>query len=181
MGELYGLGWSEVDLEQGMITLCRSYEQLYTKSKKVRRVRVNRDLLAILTAWKDTCPHGGLVFPVANGGMRPRERPPLEWETHLSGAGCRPIRFHDLRHTAASLMVMSGISLRTVQKMLGHSTVQVTERYAHLAPDFMATEADRLSLNLGHRETPASKEPGRLFEASRRRPPASKRSRNAAA
>jgi integrase len=160
MGELYGLQWSDADLEQGVITLRRSYQQNYTKSKKVRRVRTNRELALILKEWRLVCPMGELVFPVSSGEMRPRERPPLEWEAHLAGAGCRAIRFHDLRHTAASLMVMAGVSLRTVQQMLGHSTVQVTERYAHLAPDFMATEADRLSLSLGQQSLSVSTEGG---------------------
>jgi integrase len=149
MGELYGLRWSDVDLDGGLITIRRSYDRAFTKSKKVRRVRINRQLSIILRDWRTRCPAGELVFARAKGGMRARERPPVGFEKHLTAARCRPVHFHGLRHTAASLMVMSGISLRAVQVTLGHSTIQVTERYAHLAPDFMEREADRLSLDVG--------------------------------
>jgi integrase len=77
-----------------------------------------------------------------------REKPPVEFTTHLTDSRCHSITFHDLRHTAASLMVMSGASLRFVQQQLGHSTILVTEKYAHLSPDFVASEADRVSLNV---------------------------------
>jgi len=148
MGELYGLQWADVDLDQGLITFRHSYGQPFTKSKKIRHVRINQQLGPVLEKWKRICPTGELVFPKPDGTMRARERPPIGFDDHLAGAGCHEITFHDLRHTAASLMIMSGVSLRTVQQMLGHSTIVVTERYAHLAPDFMAKEADRLSLDI---------------------------------
>jgi len=52
----------------------------------------------------------------------------------------RKIRFHDLRHTFASNFIMSGGNILTLQKLLGHSTMNLTMRYAHLAPDFMENE-----------------------------------------
>jgi integrase len=151
MGELYGLMWSDIDLDRGLITYRRSYEQQFTKSKKVRRVRINKQLSIVLKSWRNVCPKGelDLVFPKPDGLARARERPPIHFEDHLAGARCHAITFHDLRHTAASLMVMAGISLRSVQQMLGHSTILVTERYAHLAPDFMEREADKLALDTG--------------------------------
>ena len=137
MGELWGLRWADVDLERGLLTVKRSYDRAYTKSKKIRHVRINKQLSLVLKSWRDRCPKGELelVFPKADGSARARERPPADFTKVLAAARCHKIRFHDLRHTAASLMVMSGISLRAVQGMLGHSTITVTERYAHLAPD----------------------------------------------
>ena len=149
MGELYGLRWPEVDLDGGRATIRRSYDRDYTKSKKIRRVPINRQLAIVLREWKRRCPSELLVFPKADGTRRARERPPIDFADHLTGARCHAITFHDLRHTAASHMVMSGMHLRTVQKILGHSTILVTERYAHLAPDFMSTDIDRLSLDIG--------------------------------
>jgi integrase len=158
MGELYGLRWADVDLDNGVITVQRSYDQPYTKSKKIRRVRLNRQLALLLKDWRRICPpaperSGGrvesaLVFPKIDGTMRARERPPIDFADHLAGARCHAITFHDLRHTAASLMVMAGASLRFVQQQLGHSTIVVTEKYAHLAPEFVASEADRVSLDV---------------------------------
>ena len=103
-----------------------------------------------LKDWRRVCPPGDdeLVFPQADGKARARERSPIGFEDLLTAARCHTITFHALRHTAASLMVMSGISLRAVQATLGHSTIAVTERYAHLSPSFQETEAGRLSLDL---------------------------------
>jgi integrase len=148
MGELYGLTWPDVSLDGGRLTIRRSYDRDYTKSKKIRRVPINRQLSIILREWAKRCPSKELVFPKPDGTLRPRERPPAAFAEHLTGARCHLITFHDLRHTAASHMVMAGMHLRTVQKILGHSTIQVTERYAHLAPDFMSTDIDRLSLDI---------------------------------
>ena len=149
MGELYGLRWSDVNIDGGRITLRRSYDREYTKSKRIRRVPINRQLSIILREWRGRCPLDELVFPRDDGTMRIRERPPAGFNEHLAGARCHAITFHDLRHTAASHMVMAGMHLRTVQNILGHSTIQVTERYAHLATDFMSTDVDRLSLDIG--------------------------------
>ncbi|HTP26960.1 MAG TPA: tyrosine-type recombinase/integrase, partial [Anaeromyxobacteraceae bacterium] len=58
----------------------------------------------------------------------------------------RPIRFQDLRHTTASLLIMSGANLPAVQRILRHSDPKVTtEIYAHLAPEYLRAEVDRLS------------------------------------
>jgi integrase len=78
---------------------------------------------------------GDLVFCQADGS------PLTLW--HLHGAlirasrkaGLRAIRFHDLRHSYASILVKAGCPLRQVQLWLGHSTIQMTMRYSHLAPD----------------------------------------------
>jgi integrase len=150
MGELYGLKWGDVDLDRGVMTVRRSYGQAFTKSKKIRRVRINRQLTIILKAWRNVCPPGNddLVFPKEDGTPRVRERPPIGFQELLRAARCHAITFHALRHTAASLMVMSGISLRAVQATLGHSTIAVTERYAHLSPSFQEAEADKLSLQV---------------------------------
>lgn len=104
----------------------------------------------MLKAWKDRCPASpdGLAFPTADGSMHAREKPPAGFAELLEASRCPAIGFHGLRHTCASLMVMSGASLRAVQKLLGHSSITTTEKYSHLAPDYMEREADRLSLDL---------------------------------
>lgn len=69
----------------------------------------------------------------------------------MSGRSCRhAIRFHDLRHTYASVFLMLGAHLVSVQKLLGHSDSKITEgRHGHLLPDFMSAEMTRPQFGLG--------------------------------
>jgi integrase len=63
------------------------------------------------------------------------------WKAVLKAAGIsRPFRFHDLRHSCASQLVMSGASLMAVKEILGHESLKTTMRYAHLSPDYVAQE-----------------------------------------
>ncbi len=83
--------------------------------------------------------------PPGEPRMRSREDGAWGFKDALAGAGCHEVRFHDLRHTYASNYMMQGGSILALQRLLGHSSVRVTEKYAHFAPDYMAAEASRLS------------------------------------
>ena len=72
------------------------------------------------------------VFCNING--RPFCNVRRSFETALKKAGITDFRFHDLRHTFASWLVMSGVDLKTVQELLGHKTIEMTMRYSHLSP-----------------------------------------------
>ena len=68
-----------------------------------------------------------------------------QWfERALSNARVVNFRWHDLRHTFASRLVMAGVDIRTVQELMGHKTIQVTLRYAHLAPEHQLEAVQRL-------------------------------------
>ena len=69
-------------------------------------------------------------------------------------AGVRPIRFHDLRHSYASTLVMAGVPIYTVQRLMRHKSITMTERYAHLAPDYLREAADKTCVQTV-RETPS--------------------------
>src|SRR5208337_230704 len=68
-----------------------------------------------------------------------------QWFEHaLADARIPNFRWHDLRHTFASRLVMAGVDIRTVQELMGHKTIQVTLRYAHLAPQHQLEAVQRL-------------------------------------
>jgi len=148
LGELYCLRWDDIDLDRRQIAVRRSFKGP-TKSGKPRHVPIQPQLRRILSTWKRQCPETeeGLVFPNRKGKRRSRYHD-YGFAKHLTAAKCRRIRFHDLRHTCAALYVMSGVPIRTVQKILGHASVTTTERYAHLAPGHLLAEVAGVKLDL---------------------------------
>jgi integrase len=75
--------------------------------------------------------------------------------------GMRPIRFHDLRHTCASTLVMAGVPLYTVQRIMRHKSIAMTERYAHLTPDYMA---DAMEAIVRQSVRPEGREEAKILE-----------------
>lgn len=136
-GEILGLEWERVDLPSARIVLYR------TKNGKPRGVPINRAVYDVLIALEpDPARRQGLLF---------RKRDDRAWgqirrafETALTKAGIKGFRFHDLRHTAASHLVMRGASLKDVQEILGHSDLKMTQRYAHLSPAHLRAAVERL-------------------------------------
>jgi len=134
-GEIFSLTWKDVDLNHELLTL------LDTKPSKNRTVSMTADVKASLMA-KDQGGKQDLVFPDhKNDGIRiqiSKSFPRAVTEVGLNeGIEDRRQRvtFHTLRHTFASWLVMEGISLYEVKELLGHASLAMTERYAHLAPD----------------------------------------------
>ena len=125
-----------------------------TKSGEPRIVQLfGLGLLAVrkqLAYLKDNCSpnYRHLLFPGERGGMR-NKRVPKKWKTWLRHAGVsRHVRWHDLRHTCAASLVSGWYGgrpwvLEEVKELLGHSTIAVTERYAHFAKDILTRAADR--------------------------------------
>jgi len=80
---------------------------------------------------------------------RAPRRCPLHGDLLWPKAEVRPIRFHDLRHTTASLLMMAGVNPAAVQRILRHSDPRITtEVYGHLAPGYLRAEVDRLVLGI---------------------------------
>jgi integrase len=116
-------------------------------------------LLPILRAWRLKCP-GRLAFPNEAGNMHHPSASIFQEVLHrvLDVAGFQRnehggkvrwyIRFHDLRHTFASHWVMNGGDLFKLQKILGHKTVQMTMRYAHLQPSAFKDDWGRMGEKL---------------------------------
>ena len=71
------------------------------------------------------------------------------WNTARTKAGLSDVRVHDLRHSFASLLINSGRSLYEVQKLLGHTQIKTTQRYAHLAPETLLAASNAATLAVG--------------------------------
>ncbi len=146
-GEACGLRWSDVDFDRRLITVRRSYESR-TKSGKDRLVPVSAELVPILKQHKLADPwKGELVFPDDTGEiMSPDARLRSVLWSACDRCKIRRIRVHDLRHVFASYFVMGGGDIFTLQRILGHSTPQITsDTYAHLSPAHLAGAADKVS------------------------------------
>lgn len=131
-GELFNLRWADVDLVQKVLTV----EGAGAKSGQTRHIPLNREALATLKAWKKQGRKTGYVFP-GKGGQR-LDNVNSAWAALLKDAGIEAFRWHDLRHTFASRLAMAGVPLNTIRELMGHSDIQMTLRYAHLAPDVKA-------------------------------------------
>ena len=148
-GEVFGVRWQDVGLEANRLTVAKSY-RLAPKNGKARHLPLPSTLAALLRTWRGLCPTSAddLVCPVLYAG---RWGMSSNRATHglaplLRAAGCKPLTrgWHALRHTFASQFIMAGGSLVTLQKLLGHATIEMTLIYSHLAPDFIAGEVERL-------------------------------------
>jgi integrase len=147
-GELLGMRWSDLDLETRRLTVARSYRST-PKSGKARHLRLPQALVPILRSWREHCPQSpdGSVLPLGHGISKVGGRDAMLGLPQLMAQlGLRPALhpWHLLRHTFASHYVMAGGNILALQKILGHSTVQMTMIYAHLAPDFLGDEMDRV-------------------------------------
>jgi integrase len=153
-GEAFGARWSDIDFDAGRVDINRSYE-LRPKSGKARHIPLHHELAIVLRRWRERCPRtsAGLLFPVeVSAGVyrMGNSQDILGLATIMEAASCHvPDKpWHSLRHTFASHAVMRGVSLYTVQRLLGHATSAMTERYSHLAPQHLAAELARLDFDV---------------------------------
>lgn len=135
--EQYACEWSWVDLDRKMLTVPRS------KHGEMRRVYLNDSAIAAFrTLWQFSTGEGKVFAHLYNSDQTVGAR---GWfEIALMEAKVTNFRWHDLRHTFASRLVMAGVDIRTVQELMGHKTIQVTLRYAHLAPEHQLEAVQRL-------------------------------------
>ena len=145
-GEALSLTWDRVDRSRGVVLLTE------TKSGRPREVQLSANADAALARrWAPNA--AGLVF-----GSRNWNSFRQAWVAAVKAAGIAKFRFHDLRHTTASWLAQQGRSLREVKELLGHSDIQITMRYAHLAPDHLRAAVASLDgiLSPAGREAPAA-------------------------
>jgi integrase len=126
-GEILKLKWHDIDYQRGIIYL------LDTKNGAKREVFMN-DLVKNALIGVRKHPESPYVFCDKNG--RPYHDIRKSFYTALEKSGIISFRFHDLRHTFASQLVMSGVDINTVRELLGHKDIRMTLRYSHLSQDY---------------------------------------------
>ncbi|OQY99969.1 MAG: hypothetical protein B6D35_08025 [Candidatus Brocadia sp. UTAMX2] len=126
--EIFGLKWDNVDLKSGFILL----NQDQTKNSERKEIHISSTLMETLNTLpkREDVPY---VFYNPLTGKR-YDNVKRSFNTALKRAGINDFRFHDLRHTFASHLVMAGIDITTVKELLGHKDLKMTLRYSHLAP-----------------------------------------------
>ncbi len=141
--EILSLKWDNVDLDKKLITL----EHTNTKSKKTRRIPINSILRTILLEQKLKVGSSDYVFLSTKGSPYKRHDSLKQSFTGAcKRANIQGLRFHDLRHTAATRMIESGASIVAVSRILGHADLKTTMRYAH--PDDSLKDAVELLTSL---------------------------------
>ncbi len=151
-GEQFGLKWSDIDWFNSQIYVTRTFNhgRFYepkTKSSK-RKIDLAPQLLAQLKKWKLACPNSelDLVFPNEAGKpLSPINVVRRKFEPALKKSGAERIRYHDLRHTYASIQIDLGENPKYIQHQMGHSSIKITlDTYGHLMKDVNEEAASRL-------------------------------------
>ncbi|MBL7131301.1 MAG: site-specific integrase [Candidatus Omnitrophica bacterium] len=139
-GEILSLKWSCVDLKNRHIYLYR------TKSKKQRVVPINDIIYRLLVNIREHTNSEYVFCNTEGNKIRAFRR---GFENAVRRAGIKDFHFHDIRHNFASHLVMSGVDLNTVRELLGHSSIKMTLRYAHLSRDHKARAIEALGAKFG--------------------------------
>jgi site-specific recombinase XerD len=144
-GELENLTWEDVDFKRRKIKIRR--KEFWKPKTGEREIPMNQavhDLLQDLKKRNDKGQKSIFVFPGHDGSqLKIKLRDKLIEVAH--GAKIKGLtKIHSLRHAFASHLVMSGVDLPTVQKLMGHSDIQTTMIYSHLAPDHLADAVEKL-------------------------------------
>jgi integrase len=135
-GELYRLCWQEFNFDLGIITIPRS------KHGERRYIPINSGARIALERLRQRKGQTIYVLPGPEGQRN--KDPRRTFELAVKEAGVALFRYHDIRHTFASRLVMAAVVLRTVQKLMRHKTIAMTVRYSHLTPSHQKDAIERL-------------------------------------
>lgn len=139
--EVLASTWDQFDLERNVWTKPSAH----TKQKRTEHVPLSEIMLDLVRVWKarrgEASPY---LFPNRRTGL-PLTDIKKFWSNVCEEAGLSKVRLHDLRHTYASHLVSSGLSLAIVGRLLGHTQAQTTQRYAHLADDPLREATERFA------------------------------------
>ena len=135
MGETRRLRWDWIDLGRRWLTV----DGTHAKTRQTRHVPQNDDAIRVVTQWHEQRGPEQQRFPVVTCFK-------TAWSAVLERAGIVGFRWHDLRHHFASRLVQARVPLNTVRDLLGHASVAMSLRYAHLAPDQRCEAVARLDV-----------------------------------
>lgn len=134
-GEIFNLKWKHVDLDNRKLTVANS------KNNESRVIPINQTLHQELSVLFDN-NKGEYVF--LGRDSQPTKDIRTGFSAALKKAGIEDFRFHDIRHTFGSHLVMEGVNLRTVQQLMGHKDIQMTMRYSHLSHEHVQEAVEKL-------------------------------------
>lgn len=144
-GEARLMRWRDVDAVNRIWTVPRS------KNGRSRRIVLSSAALAVLDSTRDQATRLNLpTKPDCYVFTNPQTRSAYysfyaSWFSARDQADLNDVRIHDLRHTYASMLINKGVSLYEVQTLLGHSSIQMTQRYAHLEPNLLHQRTEIVS------------------------------------
>ncbi len=169
-GELLGLHWSDIDMENGIAHIRNNYVRgekgaicktpksqagirdlpigasLLPELKKAR-AQYNMNKLAMGTAFTDS----DLVICKPDGTPYKPDTMSHKWERFLKKHSLKKIRFHDLRHTCATMLIEANVPMKTVSTFMGHANIQITfDTYAHCTKTMEQQAADTIDNILSH-------------------------------
>ncbi len=129
-GELFRLQWEDIDFDRkSMALVMRGKRKSHT-----RHIPLNKEAFETLLGWRSMqTEKDKMVFPSKDG--KKLDNTQTSWENIRKAARVNNFRWHDMRHHFASRLVMNGVPLNTVRELLGHTNLEMTLRYAHLAPE----------------------------------------------
>ena len=149
-GELFALRWDDVSGPNMSIHVRRSYSagvETTPKSNKSRTIAIQPELYRVLRQHRAT---SNLVFPSRHGGYLTNNQVRRPMQRIARAAGVKRLSFHGMRHTFASQLAIKGVPLNTIRELMGHATIQMTLRYAHLAPATTRDAVAKLYDPVGH-------------------------------
>jgi len=132
VAEIFDLGWEDVMYNEGLLAVRSKL-----KGGKMRYVPMPPELASEVRRFPVEIDEDR-IFPPKSGATSGRQRVEGSFEDLLERAAIKGFRFHDLRHTFASWYMMNGGDLYELAKVLGHSNIKMTERYAKLARKHIA-------------------------------------------
>ena len=159
-GEVLGIHFEDIDLEKGMINVRHAVQALKggivitePKTESSRRsVTVPEFALDVLKKHLEQLENNqGLIFSTSTGKPISPRNLIRHFKKALATAGLPEIRFHDLRHTSATLLLSAGVHPKVVQERLGHSQISLTlDTYSHVLPTLQEDAAEKINGILSH-------------------------------